>query len=62
MILIRAIEYPGHKFAPMSIRIIFCILILNLEFLELPKEHSGTGTIETIFSLPDTPYARVRVL
>jgi hypothetical protein len=46
----------------MSIRIIFVILVLNLDFLDLPEEFSGTGTIETIFSLPDTPYARVKVL
>ena len=52
----------GHKFAPLSIRIIISILVLHLDFLELPKELSGTGTIETIFSLPDTPYARVNVL
>ncbi|KAI1369435.1 cytochrome P450 [Xylaria arbuscula] len=52
----------GRKFATMEFRIIVVLLIMNLEFLELPDDLKTPGAIEGIFREPETPYAKLRVL
>ncbi|KAI0391539.1 cytochrome P450 [Xylariaceae sp. FL0594] len=52
----------GRKLAYMELRIMVTLLILNLEFLELPAEYKSMSATEKIFRQPDKPYARVRVL
>lgn len=46
----------------MEYRILVVLLILNFEFLPLPKHMSGWSAQEKIFRHPDYPHARVKVL
>ncbi|KAI1383030.1 cytochrome P450 [Hypoxylon trugodes] len=52
----------GRKLASMEFRIVVVLLVLNLEFLELPEELKIMRATEKIFRQPDMPYARVRAL
>ncbi|KAJ8128210.1 hypothetical protein O1611_g5425 [Lasiodiplodia mahajangana] len=52
----------GRKLATIEFRIIVVLLIMNLEFLELPEEFKTPRAIERIFREPETPYAKIRVL
>ncbi|KAI1353473.1 cytochrome P450 [Xylaria sp. FL0043] len=52
----------GRKLATMEFRIIVVLLIMNLEFLELPEEFKTPRAIERIFREPETPYVKLRVL
>lgn len=46
----------------MEFRTIVVLLILNLEFLELPEEFKTWRVIEKVFREPETLYAQIRVL
>lgn len=46
----------------MEFRIIVALLILNVEFLELPVELKTSRAIEKVFREPETPFAKIRVL
>ncbi|KAI1310172.1 cytochrome P450 [Xylaria venustula] len=52
----------GRKLASMELRIVITLLILNFEFLELPKERKAMNTTEKIFRQPDMPYVKLRPL
>ncbi|KAI2625057.1 cytochrome P450 [Hypoxylon sp. NC1633] len=52
----------GRKLAVMEFRIIITLLILNLEFLELPPEYKTMKASEKIFRRPDMPYAKINLL
>ncbi|KAI1658637.1 cytochrome P450 [Daldinia decipiens] len=52
----------GRKLASMEFRIVVSLLILNLEFLELPEDFKTMSASEKIFRQPDKPYARLRSL
>ncbi|KAI0401874.1 hypothetical protein F4802DRAFT_600557 [Xylaria palmicola] len=52
----------GRKLATMEFRVIVVLLIINLEFLQLPEEFKTPKAIERIFREPETPYAKLRVL
>lgn len=46
----------------MEYRILVVLLVLNFEFLPLPKEMSSWSAQEKIFRHPDYPYAKIRIL
>lgn len=46
----------------MEFRIVITLLILNLEFLELPEDFKNDRASEKVFRQPDKPYARLREL
>ncbi|KAI1750670.1 cytochrome P450 [Xylaria castorea] len=50
----------GRKLASMELRIVVTLLILNLEFLELPNEYKAMSAREKIFREPDMPYVKVQ--
>ncbi|KAK7224694.1 hypothetical protein V2G26_012697 [Clonostachys chloroleuca] len=52
----------GRKLAVLELRMVVQLLILNLEFLELPAEHKGHGAVEKIFRGPDKSFVRIKVL
>ena len=52
--------YIGRKLATMEYRIVITLLILNLEFLELPPEYKTLKASEQVFRAPDMPYVRLR--
>ncbi|KAI0470242.1 cytochrome P450 [Xylaria cf. heliscus] len=52
----------GRKLAAMEFRIMVVLLILNLEFLELPGEFKNLRAVERIFRGPEAPYAKIKVL
>ncbi|KAK7948805.1 cytochrome P450 [Apiospora aurea] len=52
----------GRKLAVMEFRTVVALLVLNLEFLELPEEMKTLKASETIFRLPDMPFASLRAL
>lgn len=52
----------GRKLAYMEFRIVVTLLILNLEFLELPEDFKSMSATEKIFRRPDKPFARLREL
>ncbi|KAI0850700.1 hypothetical protein F5Y00DRAFT_268126 [Daldinia vernicosa] len=55
-------SYSGRKLVSMEFRIVVTLLILNLEFLELPEDFKTMNVSEKIFRQPDKPYARLRSL
>jgi hypothetical protein len=52
----------GRKLAVLELRMVVQLLILNLEFLELPAEYKGHGAVEKIFRGPDKSFVRIKVL
>lgn len=46
----------------MEYRILVVLLILNFEFLPLPKDLSSLSAQEKIFRHPDYPYAKIKLL
>ncbi|KAI9157974.1 Cytochrome P450 monooxygenase TRI13 [Paramyrothecium foliicola] len=52
----------GRKLALMEFRIVITILVLKLEFLELPQEHKSMAATEKIFRQPDKPYVKVKAI
>lgn len=46
----------------MNLHTVMTLLILNMEFLELPEEFRSTGTTDLIFRAPDKAFANVRIL
>ncbi|KAI1329839.1 cytochrome P450 [Xylariaceae sp. FL0255] len=52
----------GRKLAMMQFRMVVTLLILNLEFLELPEKYKSMTATEKMFRRPDLAYVRVRVL
>jgi hypothetical protein len=46
----------------MEFRLIVTLLILRLEFLELPEEYKSMDAIERVFRAPSKPYAKLKVL
>lgn len=46
----------------MEFRIFVTLLILELEFLELPEDFKTMSASEKVFRQPDKPYARLRSL
>lgn len=52
----------GRKLATMEFRIVVVLLILNLEFLELPEELKSMAASEKIFRNPQMAFARIRNL
>ncbi|RYP42971.1 hypothetical protein DL768_010149 [Monosporascus sp. mg162] len=49
----------GRKLASMEFRIVVVLLILKLDFLELPEEYKTMRATEKIFRQPDMPFAKV---
>ncbi|KAI0837144.1 cytochrome P450 [Hypoxylon sp. FL0890] len=52
----------GRKLATIEFRIVAVLLILNLEFLELPEHLRTMRASEKLFRHPEMPFARVKVL
>lgn len=52
----------GRKLATLEFRIFVVLLILNLEFTDLPEEMRSMAATEKIFRQPAMPFARVKVL
>ncbi|KAK8093955.1 Cytochrome P450 [Apiospora hydei] len=52
----------GRKLAVMEFRTVVALLVLNLEFLELPEDMKTLNASETIFRLPDMTFASLRAL
>ncbi|KAI1080919.1 cytochrome P450 [Whalleya microplaca] len=52
----------GRKLATMEFRIIVVLLILNLDFIELPEDLRSMRASEKLFRHPQMPFARIRVL
>ncbi|KAI0503202.1 cytochrome P450 [Xylaria bambusicola] len=52
----------GRKLATMEFRIIVVLLIMSLDFVELPEEFKTWRAIEKVFRQPETPYAKIRVI
>ncbi|VUC35947.1 unnamed protein product [Clonostachys rosea] len=52
----------GRKLAVLEFRIVVQLLILNIEFLELPSEYKGHGAVEKVFRGPDKSFVRISVL
>ncbi|KAI1104784.1 cytochrome P450 [Jackrogersella minutella] len=50
------------KLASMEFRIVVVLLVLNLEFLELPEKLKTMRATEKVFRKPDMSYARVKIL
>lgn len=45
----------------MEFRLVITLLVLNLEFLELPEDLRGMHATEKIFRKPDLPFAKLKV-
>ncbi|KAH6658465.1 cytochrome P450 [Truncatella angustata] len=52
----------GRKLAVMEFRIIVVLLILNFEFLALPKELQTMRASEKLFRHPQMPFAKIKIL
>jgi hypothetical protein len=52
----------GRKSAMIEFRMIIVVMIMTLEFEELPAEYKSMKASETIFRQPQQPFAKIRML
>ncbi len=52
----------GRKLATMEFRIVVVLLILSVEFLELPEELKSMRAADALFRHPEMPFARIKAM